>query len=153
MDAEAELAAFGFVGGLEELGLDCRGDVFGGPHLGHATFHALRDAAALNGRVAMGDDGVAARPKRIQHAGPGRGGVGFDIEDSADARDVCPLFHRELAFAEADGGIAGVLSDNSKPAARFIAQLAGQERSIEANQAAITDLEAVGFDAKAGLED
>jgi hypothetical protein len=33
------------------------------------------------------------------------------------------------------------------------AQLAGQERGVEADQAAIADLEAVGFDAKSGLED
>jgi hypothetical protein len=33
------------------------------------------------------------------------------------------------------------------------AQLAGQKRGVEANQAAIADLEAVGFDAETGLED
>ena len=60
VDAKPELAAFGFVGGLEELGLDRGGDVLGGPHLRDAAFHPFGDAAALDRRVAVGDDGVAA---------------------------------------------------------------------------------------------
>ena len=153
VDAKTELAAFGFVGGIEKLRLNRGGDVLRGPHLGDATFDPLGNAAALDRRVAVGDDGVAGRAQCIQHAGPGRIGIGFDIEDGANAGRVSPLLHCELAFAEADGGIAGILGDDAEGAARFAAQLAGQKRGVKANQAAIADLEAVGFDAKAGLED
>jgi hypothetical protein len=96
VDAKAKLAAFGLVGSLEELRLDRGGDVLGRPHLRHATLHPLGDAAAFDRRVAVGDDRVAARPERIQHAGPGRGGVGFDIENGGERGVSVPSSTVEL---------------------------------------------------------
>ena len=153
VDAEPKLATLGLVGGLKELGLNRGGDVLGGAHLGDPAFDPFGDAAALDRRVAVGDDGVAAGPERIEHPGPGRGRVGFDIEDSADAGRVCPLLHGELALAKVNGGCAGILGEDAKRAAGLGSQFAGQKRGVKADQAAIADLQAVGFDAKSGLKD
>lgn len=153
MDAKAKRAAFGLVGRLEELGFHRGGDVFCRPHLGHATFHPLGDAAPFNRRVAVGDDRILRGPERIEHPRPGRIGIGFDIEDGGEFWGGRPFFDLDQAFAKLHGGTGGIFREEAVRAARVVPQLAGQERSVEADKATIADFHPAGLDAESGLED
>ena len=125
MDAKAKRAAFGLVGRLEELGFHRGGDVFCRPHLGHATFHPLGDAAPFNRRVAVGDDRILRGPERIEHPRPGRIGIGFDIEDGGEFWGGRPFFDLDQAFAKLHGGTGGIFREEAVRAARVVPQLAG----------------------------
>ena len=126
--AEAESATFGLVGGLEELGFHRGRDVLGRTHLGDATLDPLGDAAAFDRGVGMSDDRVLRGPKCIEHAGPGRGGVGFDIEDGGEPGRRSAFLDFDDALAEVYRGTGGVFRKEAPGAARVGAEFSRQER-------------------------
>ena len=146
-------AAFDRVCRLVELALDGHRHILGGFHLRRLAARAFRDQLSVDRREAVRDHGVAHGTDGVEHAGPGRSGIGAHMKDGGITRLPCPVGDVEMSIAESDRPARCVFCNQRLCAAKDRFEHAGGQGREEPDQGSIGYLQAAGRNTEAGLED